>query len=367
MDRERSRLLVILLNGALALAVVISLSVFLGEPVKASDAMTFDAVPPGPNELPWIYGSAWAIYAEGDIDKAAPQKLDKLIEDQHIPAGSTVYFNSPGGNLIAAFELGRVIRRNGFSTVAGPKERGSESICMSACSLAFLGGKFRYLDSKAAFGVHRFFATAPTADDMGTAQVLSSRIVDYIREMGVDPDLFAEMTRAGRDEMNILPRSTLESLSVINNAFEPTIWSIEASAETGIYLKGARDTAFGINKLIFLCGKEKVLLYAIFDPQRAPEEVTRMPAQSLLIDDEAIPMERRIDMPAVAKNGWINVSYELDRELIVRLLRADRVGVAFQNVHGHPLFLGFNGMELGQGRDKLRGLLSSCGQLPNRH
>ncbi|MFN4127540.1 MAG: hypothetical protein ACK4HK_17150, partial [Pannonibacter indicus] len=53
--------------------------------------------------------------------------------------GSTVVFNSPGGNPSKAIELGRLIRSLGLSTL---QPRSLE--CVSACALAFMGGVSRY-------------------------------------------------------------------------------------------------------------------------------------------------------------------------------------------------------------------------------
>ena len=35
-----------------------------------------------------------------------------------------------------------------------------------------------------------------------------------------------------------------------------------------VYLKGERDTVYGINKYILMCNTSKMILHVVFDPQR---------------------------------------------------------------------------------------------------
>ena len=53
------------------------------------------------------------------IETETPKLFENLIERYHVPSYSTVYLNSPGGNLYAGMELGRVIRKNGLYTAVG--------------------------------------------------------------------------------------------------------------------------------------------------------------------------------------------------------------------------------------------------------
>ena len=48
---------------------------------------------------------------------------------------ATVVLQSPGGNLIAGLEIGKIIRAKNFNTLVP-----GSSMCASACALAWLGG-----------------------------------------------------------------------------------------------------------------------------------------------------------------------------------------------------------------------------------
>lgn len=67
-----------------------------------------------------------------------------LVADEAIVA-----FNSDGGNLFAALEIGKAIRLKGFATAVGHR-----SICASACGLAWLGGTRRFISPTGSVGFH---------------------------------------------------------------------------------------------------------------------------------------------------------------------------------------------------------------------
>ena len=114
-----------------------------------------------PNQPIEIFGNAWSIFIEGDIDAKSGEKLQKIIDNYKIPDRSRIYLSSAGGSLIGGIELGKVIRKNGlYSDVGildGVKEEKQvkgflwkipiikSSNCMSACVFAYMGGAFRFL------------------------------------------------------------------------------------------------------------------------------------------------------------------------------------------------------------------------------
>ena len=201
----------------------------------------------------------------------------------------------------------------------------------------------------------------PGAIDSDTAQILSAAIVQYIRDMGVDPGLFNIMTEAGASEIINVPKDRLVALNVINNGENPTKWSVESNGGV-LYLKGERETWRGINKFILLCQPNKpFILYIIFDPEGNGEVVEKsMHAYSLFIDGNPIPLNSNTAQKPSLVNGWINAAFELTDDLIGKILKANTVGAAFQFNHGAPVFLGFDGMRFSEGAEKLTGLIRVC-------
>src|ERR1700694_4156912 len=86
--------------------------------------------------------------------------LKRLLLRNNVIDGSWLYLDSPGGNLFEGMKLGRVIRKHSLFTTVGkinPKPKGDvlPAHCLSACTLAFLGGEFRFWKDGSIFGVHR--------------------------------------------------------------------------------------------------------------------------------------------------------------------------------------------------------------------
>jgi len=179
-----------------------------------------------------IFGNAWRIYASGVIDADAAARLKTYVDENKIPARSSLVLNSPGGSLIGGMKLGQAIRDAGLYTYVGqdsgdPHKSMKPGQCYSACTLAFLGGEFRWIDSASIYGVHRFNFTAKSSRDIDVTQILSASIVQYIRDMGVDPNLFSAMTTASSDSITVLSQKQLKQLKVVNDGFDSTRWTIE--------------------------------------------------------------------------------------------------------------------------------------------
>lgn len=134
---------------------------------------------------------------------------------------SLVTFDSPGGNVAKAMELGRLIRSYQLGTV---QFRGSE--CSSACSLAFLGGIRRYADA-GSIGVHkasyRDSSRLSTEEAVSHVQALTAEVIMYMSEMGVDPALLQLSLQYDSDDIRYLSRSEMEKFRVVTTGGAPTV------------------------------------------------------------------------------------------------------------------------------------------------
>jgi hypothetical protein len=148
-------------------------------------------------------GNQW-IVADGEITAATPDEFATFLktEDVKIGARIEVYLDSPGGSLLAGIKLGEIIRRYGLGTrVAStvPLNIGSGSFkfetdgagnCYSACSFAFLGGKWRIAVDQS-IGVHQHY----TDEALNNAQAKAFTAVDISAEGSL---LVAADAQAGR-------------------------------------------------------------------------------------------------------------------------------------------------------------------------
>jgi hypothetical protein len=312
-----------------------------------------------------IVGPQWKIYLDGVIDDAAVGRLGRAIKAQNVKF-ATVFLNSPGGSLLGGIRLGHLIRELGFSTYVGKAaisgDHEEPAKCYSACVLAFVGGYFRSLTSGSTIGVHRFSKTRTSPADLDIAQEVSATIIAYLAEMGVDVALFELMSRAGKDEIRIVPDILAKRYRVVNNGFQPPSWSIEA-LEQGLYLRGVQEAWYGTGKALFTCAKGgQIIFQAMYKVgEKAQEIVMGSVRHSFRVGDAFLPLENPLH-PLREANGYVVASFVLPKEYILFLFKAEAVGYA-----AHPpnpnFFWGFK-VEIGDARGKIDAFVKACKARP---
>jgi hypothetical protein len=90
------------------------------------------------------------VEISGSFSPAVPVNLELALAQA--PKVRTVRFESPGGQIQSAMVVAAMIRDRGLDTYV-------ERFCASACTLAFLGGRHRFLALDARLGFHQ--ASAP--------------------------------------------------------------------------------------------------------------------------------------------------------------------------------------------------------------
>jgi hypothetical protein len=102
---------------------------------------------------------------------------------------TTVVLASAGGSVADALAMGRLIRDKKFAT-----EVEAGHYCASSCPLVFAGGAVRRAGEHAVIGVHQVSAMTPTplpaAEGMQDAQIVSAVCQRYLRDMGVDLEVW---------------------------------------------------------------------------------------------------------------------------------------------------------------------------------
>lgn len=205
-------------------------------------------------ELTWIA-------AEGIITQDTPNELRRLLEEQIVYRENRIEFNSPGGNLYAAMELGRIIRGLGNPTTLGRSLTLDnpdfsmdvisfpDAVCFSACAYAFLGGQQRYFFDTDRLGVHRF-GNADYQLSADEAQGATSDVARYLEEMGVDQRLLQIASRtAFEDNIFIIDAELASDLRVAfdpnnrSSRFEISLLNSNIVANTSIFHQGFEYSA----------------------------------------------------------------------------------------------------------------------------
>ena len=145
----------------------------------------------------------WNIYATGEIDSGAADRLKDFVVSHHIDF-AIVVFDSPGGSLIGGMQLGQAIRSLKFDTGIGrlssKNDLENQGMCASACAYAFAGGVHRfYGGGKQQLGIQQFSNANGNVGDLGDTQLVSGLLVSYLQKMGVNATAFsvASTTRSG--------------------------------------------------------------------------------------------------------------------------------------------------------------------------
>lgn len=130
----------------------------------------------------------------------------------------TVVLNSPGGSVTDAIAMGRLIREKKFAT-----EVEAGKYCASSCPLVFAGGIERKAGDKAAIGVHQVAALRTATggavrDEMSVAQNISATCQRYLREMGIDLQVWTHAMETPHDKLFIFKPEELKALNLVTVA-----------------------------------------------------------------------------------------------------------------------------------------------------
>jgi hypothetical protein len=122
--------------------------------------------------------------ADGDRFGMATSEIQKAV----------VFFDSTGGNALAATTMGWHIRKKGFQTAVA-----NHGYCASACALAWLGGTSRFLGKGARIGFHS------AAMDGARSDYTNALVGDYLtRLLGYSSQTVYYITKAEPQSMTWL-------------------------------------------------------------------------------------------------------------------------------------------------------------------
>ena len=149
----------------------------------------------------------WLIYLDGPVDPGATSRVVSLILTEHI-THAVVYLNSPGGSLVTAMQLGRVLREHAFDTRVGTRTtdaaRATAGTCHSACPFVLAGGVRRSVEAGSAVGLHRAENRVPVRDEDALQHVVRTQVVEYLAEMGVHAEVANIMEAIPHDRIHDL-------------------------------------------------------------------------------------------------------------------------------------------------------------------
>lgn len=204
------------------------------------------------------------VMAEGQITPETPALFRKVLADmgqKRLP----IILRSPGGNILAAIEIGYLLRAKGVDTAVGtttvdgcsPSRKGCtpkapdgfyrgrvvtrESYCFSACPLILAGGVQRLANAASLVGVHQWSFELTEKDrkeakaagrklpdkknDLGWNGIVEKMITDYLSTMKVSETLINEMRKAPFTSIHMLNMKRRTALGLITTRDNPSAFA----------------------------------------------------------------------------------------------------------------------------------------------
>ena len=196
------------------------------------------------------------ILAEGVIKGDTALRFQEFLSNKRVhefelPPQPVISFDSAGGSLAGAVELGRLLRRLRLDTdVQSSYERvvdGDEQIfrrgvvCASACTIAFLGGFNRTVGLAGQFGVHQFFSNGGGSES--AAQVTVVALAQYIEEMGVSRRVLDIASLVPPAQIRLLNAQERQALRIDNSLVLPAAWELKAMPNGAVYAQVVQEQA----------------------------------------------------------------------------------------------------------------------------
>ena len=162
-----------------------------------------------------LAGGVEGIYVTGEI-QLGDDAVFRRIADRFPDA--VVFLESPGGTVIPALEIGRLVRERGYRTavLAG-------GTCASSCALIWLAGTPRYLESGGQVGFH---ASSTEEDGRLVESGLSNAFVGYyLSKLELSERAVVFATMASPYELTWLTAENSEGAGI---SFESALQSVPA-------------------------------------------------------------------------------------------------------------------------------------------
>ena len=209
---------------------------------------------------------AHRILARGAIERDSSVVFAKFLASGAPRQGGTICFDSPGGSVEGAVELGRLIRRLQFNTCLEDDYRevipekitktrmiAPRASCASACTLAFVGGVNRYVGETVRYGVHQFSGVDKDVGE-AAAQYTVVRLAAYLEQMGVKRNLLDLASVVAPQQMYWLTPKELRDLRVDNIHKESLGWRLDATDDgmvLAVFTQLQEETRHRVNLILF--------------------------------------------------------------------------------------------------------------------
>ncbi|BDA85629.1 hypothetical protein Sa4125_31710 [Aureimonas sp. SA4125] len=155
--------------------------------------------------------------AIGRIEAGTAGEFQALLDTP----GTTVrelVLHSPGGSVVDAIKMARLVREKGIDTEVPP-----DGYCASACPLLFAGGVERVAGASAWIGLHQVFAVdtpgVPQPRDLDVSiadiQAIIAECQELLVEMGVKPEVWIKAMKTPPEALYVLTPEDLRTYAMV--------------------------------------------------------------------------------------------------------------------------------------------------------
>lgn len=274
------------------------------------------------------------IYIEGEINAVVVKEFNETVS-RHSLKHARVVLNSDGGSVEDAVLLGSTIRNLGFSTdvgeYSGTWNDSYAASCFSACTIVFLGGEYRFFHPKSEFGVHQYKSEYSMAlytfDHVEAyAQVFSGYLLDYVTEMGIEPEFYEITVAQTNDDIEYIGYEDLIRLKVVNNGAKPPTWEM-AMVDSRPVLKGRQERLGQSGQFTLRCENGPVIEF-INDRKKYTLKNIPSPPFELLLDKQKSDISKQINSRDITvRDEQLIVQFRPTPAQVIDILGSDLFGL----------------------------------------
>ena len=144
-----------------------------------------------------VFGNT--LFVKGDFEEGDAERFERFLTTSSRKF-KTISFDSPGGVVVEALKISKIIRKRGMNTLVA-----SGSLCASACPFSFAGGEERFASKNSYIGVHQTYydepGLLPVLFAVEDIQMLQGDVLHLLIAMGVDPWIMVPALKTPQDEI----------------------------------------------------------------------------------------------------------------------------------------------------------------------
>ena len=178
-------------------------------------------------------GGLKVVSISGPLERGDSQKFWDAIKDD---SKGLAIFHSPGGLLEEGLAIGEQIRHKGFASAVA-----ENTLCASACALAWLGGRPRLMKDTAKIGFHAaYVVNGPYKRESGVGNAI---VGAYLTDMGLNLNAVRYVTTPGPDEIQWLSVRDAIRVGIAVYSYEQTLLGSRADGHALSTDPGGYETA----------------------------------------------------------------------------------------------------------------------------